>query len=247
MANESRVFIGRLPNDARERDVDKLFRDFKVHEIVLKQGYGFVDLDSAREAVDACHDLNGKTMMGSRIVVEMSKPKRRGDGDYGRGRDRYDSRGGYDRRYDRGGRRNDYSSNYGGGRNARGEAPYETKYRLLVENLHYRSNWKDLKDLIREASFADAHKKREGTGIVCFDSYEVMKRALDKYDGEEINGKKIRLVEETKRSDRSRSRSPRRSRSRSRSNTRSPREARKSSRSLSSSNHGSRSRSRSEC
>ena len=37
--------------------------------------------------------------------------------------------------------------------------------------------------------------------IVCFDSYEVMKRALDKYDGEEINGKKIRLVEETKRSE----------------------------------------------
>lgn len=80
--------------------------------------YFLKDLDSAREAVDACHDLNGKTMMGSRIVVEMSKPKRRGDGDYGRGRDRYDSRGGYDRRYDRGGRRNDYSS-YGGGRNAR--------------------------------------------------------------------------------------------------------------------------------
>jgi RNA recognition motif-containing protein len=68
-------------------------------------------LDSPRDAEDACYELNGKTLLGSRIVVEMSKPKRRYDDDYGRGRDRYDGRnGGY------GGRRNDYGRGRGGGR-----------------------------------------------------------------------------------------------------------------------------------
>ena len=38
-----RVFLGRLPRDARERDVEKFFRGFgRIREINLKNGFGFV-------------------------------------------------------------------------------------------------------------------------------------------------------------------------------------------------------------
>lgn len=39
----SRVYIGRLPNSARERDVERFFKGYgNVREVILKNGYGFV-------------------------------------------------------------------------------------------------------------------------------------------------------------------------------------------------------------
>ena len=39
----SRIFLGRLAFDARERDVEKFLRGFgRIREISLKKGYGFV-------------------------------------------------------------------------------------------------------------------------------------------------------------------------------------------------------------
>lgn len=62
-----------------------------------------------------------------------------------------------------------------------------------------------------EVTFADAHHRRPNEGVIEFRSYSDMKRALEKLDGKEVNGRKIRLVEDragsgTKRSS-SRSRS----------------------------------------
>lgn len=87
----------------------------------------------------------------------------------------------------------------------------------------------DLKDHMRsagvEVSFADAHKQRTGEGVVEFTSESDMNRAVEKLDGTDINGKKIRMVEERRggggggggRGRRSFSRSRSRSESRSRS------------------------------
>jgi len=37
-----KVYIGRLNDQVRERDVDNFFRGFHVRDIMLKNGYGFV-------------------------------------------------------------------------------------------------------------------------------------------------------------------------------------------------------------
>ncbi|KAI6190013.1 RRM domain-containing protein [Aphelenchoides bicaudatus] len=107
--------------------------------------------------------------------------------------------------------------------------PVQTRYRLSVENLSTRCSWQDLKDLMRsagEVTYADAHKKERNTAVVCFGKHDDLKRAIDKFQGKEINGRKIKLIDETRSASRSRSRSrsPRdRSRSpRSRSRSRSP-------------------------
>ncbi len=54
-----------------------------------------------------------------------------------------------------------------------------------------------------EVTYADAHKERANEGVIEFRSYSDMQRALDKLDGTDINGRKIRLVEEKKRQRRS--------------------------------------------
>lgn len=73
------------------------------------------------------------------------------------------------------------------------------------------------KDYMRQAgevTYADAHKGRKNEGVIEFVSYSDMKRALEKLDGTEVNGRKIRLVEDKPGSRRRRSYSRSRSHSR---------------------------------
>nr|CAD2141896.1 unnamed protein product [Meloidogyne enterolobii] len=78
-----------------------------------------------------------------------------------------------------------------------------------------------------EVTYADAHKKTRNEAVICFASHEDLRRALDRYQGKDINGRRIKLVDDSdgyggggggggRRSrSRSRSRSAYRSRSRS--------------------------------
>jgi arginine/serine-rich splicing factor 4/5/6 len=105
-----------------------------------------------------------------------------------------------------------------------------------VENLSSGVSWQDLKDYMRQAgevTYADAHKQRRNEGVVEFASESDMMKAIDTLDDTDLNGRKIKLVEDRAmggggggsggRRSRSRSRSRSSSRSRSRSRSRSPR------------------------
>lgn len=227
-----KVYIGRLNDQVRERDVDSFFRGFHVRDIMLKNGYGFVEFDDARDADDAVYELNGKELLGDRIIVEHARgPSRRGGG----------GGGGY---------------GYGGGGPSfkpvwldKYGPPVRTPHRVVVENLSSRVSWQDLKDYLRQAgevTYADAHKEQRNQGIVEFATRGDMKNAISKLDDTEINGRRIRLIEQKprgRRSSRSRSRSPSRSRRRSdRSRSRSSRRTRSRSRA---SSHAEKSASRS--
>uniref|UniRef100_A0A671VQ85 Serine and arginine rich splicing factor 6a n=1 Tax=Sparus aurata TaxID=8175 RepID=A0A671VQ85_SPAAU len=204
-----RVYIGRLSYHVREKDIQRFFSGYgKLMEIDLKNGYGFVEFEDNRDADDAVYELNGKELCGERVIVEHARGPRRDRDGYGGG---YWGGGGY-------------SSRSRSGRDKYGP-PVRTEYRLIVENLSSRCSWQDLKDFMRQAgevTYADAHKERTNEGVIEFRSHSDMKRALDKLDGTDINGRKIRLVEDRPRrrrsysGSRSRSRSRRRSRSRSR-------------------------------
>jgi len=63
----TRVYIGRLPRDARERDVEKLFRGYgNIREIKLMNGFGFVEFRDHRDADDVVYTFNGKTFLGEK-------------------------------------------------------------------------------------------------------------------------------------------------------------------------------------
>ncbi|XP_030624142.1 serine and arginine rich splicing factor 6a isoform X3 [Chanos chanos] len=215
-----RVYIGRLSYHVREKDIQRFFSGYgKLLEVDLKNGYGFVEFEDTRDADDAVYELNGKELCGERVMVEHARGPRRDRDGYG-----------------------GYSSRSRSGRDKYGP-PVRTEYRLIVENLSSRCSWQDLKDFMRQAgevTYADAHKERTNEGVIEFRTHSDMRRALEKLDGTDINGRKIRLIEDNRRRSRSRSRRSSRSRSRSRSHSRS-RSRRRHSRSRS----GRKSRSRS--
>ncbi|XP_029500185.1 serine/arginine-rich splicing factor 5-like [Oncorhynchus nerka] len=218
-----RVFIGRLSPHARERDVEKFFKGYgRIREVNLKNGFGFVEFDDHRDADDAVYELNGKELCSERVTIEHARSRRGrgggpgmgGGGGGGRFSPRFSSyrQGSGDRR--------------GGGGSSRYGPPVRTEHRIIVENLSSRISWQDLKDLMRkvgEVTFVDAHRTNKNEGVVEFASHSDMKNALDKLDGTDLNGRKLKLSEDRKsRHSRSRSRGSR-SYSRSRSRSRSPR------------------------
>jgi len=203
------VFVGGLKNPRmREKDLEKFFEGFgRIDDIVLKQGYGFVVFKDDRDAKDAVDEMDGRSMGGDR--------------------DRFGGR-------DRGGR--GFGRGFGGRDDGRrgGRAPTRTDFRLIVENLSSGVSWQDLKDYMRKAgevNYADAHRQKQNQGVIEFVSRDGMEKALETLDNTELNGRKIKLVQDKGRG---------RSRSRSRSESRS-----KSSRSRSRSRSESKSRSKS--
>jgi len=211
----SRVYVGGLPYGVRERDLERFFKGYgRTRDILIKNGYGFVEFEDYRDADDAVYELNGKELLGERVVVEPARGQARGSH-----RDRYNDNDRYSSRRGGGRYNNDKSSSRYG-------PPLRTEYRLIVENLSSRVSWQDLKDYMRQAgevTYADAHKQRRNEGVVEFASLSDMKTAIEKLDDTELNGRRIRLIEDRRsgrgRGGRSRS-SSRSSRSRSRSRSR---------------------------
>ncbi|KAK1791321.1 hypothetical protein P4O66_013333, partial [Electrophorus voltai] len=183
-----RVFIGRLSPHARERDVEKFFKGYgRIREINLKNGFGFVEFDDHRDADDAVYELNGKELCSERVTIEHARSRRGRGGGPGMG-GRFSPRfGGY--RQSRSG-----GSRYG--------PPVRTEHRIIVENLSSRISWQDLKDLMRkvgDVTFVDAHRTNKNEGVVEFATRSDMKNAIEKLDGTDLNGRKLKLYEDRKR------------------------------------------------
>uniref|UniRef100_A0A8D3DI69 RRM domain-containing protein n=2 Tax=Scophthalmus maximus TaxID=52904 RepID=A0A8D3DI69_SCOMX len=214
-----RVYVGKLSYHVREKDMQRFFSGYgKLLEIDLKNGYGFVEFEDMRDADDAVYELNGKELCGERVVIEHARGPRR------------DGHGG-----SHGGRSSGYSSWNRPTRDKYGP-PMRTEHRLIVENLSSKCSWQDLKDFMRQAgevTYADAHKGRANEGVIEFRSRSDLKRAIEKLDGTDVNGRKIRLVEDKSRRKRSYSGSRSRSRSRRRSRSRKSRSSHSRSRSRS--------------
>lgn len=66
----TRVYIGRLARDARERDLERLFKGYgDIREINIKNGYGFVEFKDPRDAEDVVYDFHGKDFLGERYAA----------------------------------------------------------------------------------------------------------------------------------------------------------------------------------
>ncbi|XP_042149339.1 serine-arginine protein 55 isoform X4 [Ixodes scapularis] len=111
----TRVYIGHLSYRVRERDLEKFFRGFgKIREVLLKNGFGFVEFDDDRDADDAVYELNGRELDGERVVVELA---------HGTARRAPAARSYMDTPVNR----------YG--------PPTRTDYRVIIENLSSRISW----------------------------------------------------------------------------------------------------------
>ncbi|KAI4301409.1 hypothetical protein L6164_034691 [Bauhinia variegata] len=210
------VYVGNLPGDIREREVEDLFIKYgHITHIDLKvpprpPGYAFVEFEDSQDAEDAIRGRDGYDFDGHRLRVE---PAHGGRGQSS-SRDRHSS----------------HSNGRGRGVSRRSE------YRVLVTGLPSSASWQDLKDHMRKAGdvcFSQVfHDGRGTTGIVDYTNYEDMKYAIKKLDDSEFRNAFsracVRVREYDSRRDSSRSPSRGRSysrgksysRSRSRSNSR---------------------------
>ncbi|EPQ57913.1 hypothetical protein GLOTRDRAFT_109943 [Gloeophyllum trabeum ATCC 11539] len=165
-----RLYLGKLPADARTDDVSKMFEGYgRIVDCRVMTGFGFVEFENPRDAEDAVHHFNGKQFMGASIVVEFAKETRRTRGDV-----------------------------YEGDR--RGPAPRSKRppgIRLIVAGISRDTSWQDLKDFGREAgsvSYADIDRDYPGNGILEYLSRDDADRAVKDLDGKELRGRAVRVT-----------------------------------------------------
>ena len=101
--NNSKLFVGNLSFNTTETDLQDTFA---AHGTVIEanlmmdrmsgrsRGFGFVTLSTPEEAQNAINALNGASMDGRALTVNIAKPREErspagGRGDFNRGRNRY--------------------------------------------------------------------------------------------------------------------------------------------------------------
>ncbi|KAM0827314.1 hypothetical protein ACQ4PT_054942 [Festuca glaucescens] len=209
--NSCTIYVGNLPGDIREREVEDLFYKYdRIVDIDLKipprpPGYAFVEFEDPRDADDAIYGRDGYTFDGYRLRVELAH-------------------GGRGQSYSHDPPRSFSSGRHGG-------VSRRSEYRVMVDGLPSSASWQDLKDHMRRAGdvcFSDVYREAGAiVGIVDYTNYDDMKYAIRKLDDTEFRNAfsraYIRVREYNARSrSRSLSVSYSRSRSYSRSVSRSP-------------------------
>jgi len=78
----ARIYVGNLPIDIKERELDDLFYKFgKIRDIEIKRpnrppAYAFIAFDDRRDAEEAIRRRDGYDFDGDRLRCEMSKDSR---------------------------------------------------------------------------------------------------------------------------------------------------------------------------
>lgn len=163
-AEEGRlVYVGNLPDDVRERDLQDIFAKYgRIRSIDIKQPprpppFAFVEFDDRRDAEDAVRARDGYDLLGSRLRVEMAKGSRSRGGPSGKSRE---------------------------------FRPPNTGHRVIVKGLPPSASWQDLKDFLRQVvrpAYTNIEKDRDGViGVAEFESFDDMDRVIRKLDDTEF-------------------------------------------------------------
>ena len=151
----TRVYVGNLPADVHERELDDLFYKYgRVDRIELKRlqrppVFAFVTFRNPRDAREAVHHRNGIDFDGRRLRVELSRDTRP-----------------------------PVSS-----REPQQRVAGRT-WKVHLSNLSHRMSWQDIKDFGRRiAPVVHSNVDHTGTGILEYSTAEDAMRAAQELDG----------------------------------------------------------------
>ncbi|KAM5531755.1 hypothetical protein V8D89_014604 [Ganoderma adspersum] len=160
-----RLYLGKLPPDARADDVSKLFDGFgRIVDCRVMTGFGFVEFESSRDAEDALQQFNGKSFMGANIVVEFAKETRP--------------------------RRDPYEAD----RLVRARRPpgFRLVVSGISRDTSWQ-DLKDFGREAGSVSYADIDRDTPGEGILEYLSREDADRAVKELDGRDLRGQPVRV------------------------------------------------------
>ncbi|KAH9901504.1 hypothetical protein C8Q73DRAFT_637710 [Cubamyces lactineus] len=161
-----RLYLGRLPPDARTEDVQKFFDGYgRIVDCRVMTGFGFVEFESSRDAEDALQHFNGKSFMGTNIVVEFAKETRPR-------RDPYD----VDRTV-----------------RARRPPGFRLIVSGISRDTSWQ-DLKDFGREAGSVSYADIDRDYPGEGILEYLSREDAERAVKELDGRDLRGQPVRVT-----------------------------------------------------
>ncbi|KAF8727088.1 hypothetical protein HU200_019592 [Digitaria exilis] len=79
--SNTKLYVGQISPHTRIHHLEDLFSKYgRLRKVNLKRDFGFVEFSDPRDADDARHDLDGRKLDGSRIVVEFARGVPRGPG-----------------------------------------------------------------------------------------------------------------------------------------------------------------------
>ena len=74
MSRDSKVFIGNVPIDCRESDLEAFFKGIgEIRDVVVKKNYAFCEFVDYYDAKDAVKEKDGEKLLGARVRVEFAK------------------------------------------------------------------------------------------------------------------------------------------------------------------------------
>lgn len=170
-----RLYIGHVNADARRNEVEDFFSNNGAAKIVDcrvmgAQGYAFVEFDNLRDAEDAVRDLNGREFLGERITVEYARAPRQ-------------------------------QSQYSDYRQPERPrfTPRSNGYRISIIGFGEGTSWQDLKDFARAAgnvTYADVSRDRPDEGVIEYSDPRDIDEAFKRLDGTDLNGGRVKLVDD---------------------------------------------------
>jgi len=165
-----KVYVGGMDDYTRESDLRDFFRDMgPISEVWVARsppGYGFVTFKDRRDAEDACAEMDGRTLIGRRVRVEIAT---------GRPKSARSSRGG------------------GGGGGSAGVRGYDPA-KVFLGNLSDRTEKRDVEDFLRGAGRINSvwlARSPPGFGFVVFDDPRDAADAVIDFDGRELLGRRV--------------------------------------------------------
>ncbi|KAI1796291.1 hypothetical protein LXA43DRAFT_662250 [Ganoderma leucocontextum] len=168
--DSARVYLGGVPDSLSGEDIYKHLSVYgRITEIKLRPGFGFVQFESQKDALDVVRTFSGRSFLGTDIKMQLARP------------DRFHR----------------YPEEPGSPPYQRASEGRKRRYAVVVKGLNPRTCWQELKDFGRsigcEVAYCDVDREHRTRGFINYFLEEDAERAVRKLDGIELLGSVVRV------------------------------------------------------